>query len=82
MKMNNNCILCESTGKNRRFFFEDKPLCDSDYISYLEFLIDDINESITPESANNAFNRLKISLRPEPQNQHDRLFSTKVRRRR
>lgn len=62
----NNCILCSNTGKNRKYFFKNKPLCDTDYILYLEFLIKDMNEEVTSESANDAFAALEISLKPAP----------------
>ncbi len=61
-----NCILCTNIGKNRKYFFKNKPLCDTDYISYLEFLIKDMNEDITSESASDAFAALEISLKPKP----------------
>ncbi len=60
-----NCILCENTGKNRKFFFKDKLLCDTDYIAYLEFLIIDMNEKVTTDSVQDAFEKLEISLKPE-----------------
>lgn len=62
----NNCILCTKTGKNRKYFFKNKPLCDTDYITYLEFIIQDMDEDVTSESANDAFTALEISLKPEP----------------
>ena len=61
-----NCILCTNLGKSRKYFFKDKPLCDSDYIAYLEFLIKGMDEEVTAESANDAFSKLEISLKPEP----------------
>jgi hypothetical protein len=42
-----NCILCTNVGKVRRYFFDDAPLCDADYASLLEFLIDDMEEEVT-----------------------------------
>ena len=62
----NDCILCRKTGNNRKYFFKNKPLCDTDYIAYLEFLINDMQEEVTSESANDAFAQLEISLKPEP----------------
>ena len=61
----NNCIICSNTGKSRRFFIDEEPLCDSDYIDYLELLITDMNETIPPKSANNAFSRLRMNLNTE-----------------
>ena len=60
-----NCILCTKIGKNRKYFFKDKPLCASHYASFLEFLIEGMNEDVTNESAQDAFKKLKISLKPE-----------------
>jgi hypothetical protein len=62
----NNCILCSKAGKARKYFFKNKPLCDTDYIAYLEFLIKDMDENVTSESANDAYAALEISLKPEP----------------
>jgi hypothetical protein len=76
----NNCILCEKNGKSRRFFLENESLCDSDYIDYLEILIVDMTGEVTIESANEAFSKLKISLRPEAQSLHTRQFTTRKRR--
>ena len=58
------CILCENIGNNRKFFFKDKPLCDSHYIAYLEFLITD-DEKVTTDAIEEAYERLEISLKPE-----------------
>ncbi len=60
------CILCTSIGKNRKYFFKSKPLCDTDYITYLEFLIQSMNENVTSESANDAFSALENSLKLAP----------------
>lgn len=62
----NNCILCTNTGKKRKYFFKDKPLCDTDYIAYLEFLIEGMEEVVTSESVNDAFAALELSLKPQP----------------
>jgi len=77
-----NCALCENTGKERKYFIEDQSLCDYDYIEYLEFVIDDMDEDITIESANKALSRLRISRRPELSNSLTRQHTTKRRRRR
>jgi hypothetical protein len=61
----NNCILCNNTGKNRKYFFKNKPLCDTDYIAYLEFLIQGTNGQVTTEAADDAYRHLEISLKPE-----------------
>lgn len=60
------CKLCKSTGKERKYFFKGKALCDSHYIDYLVFLIDDMNEEVTTSSANSALDKLKKSIEPMP----------------
>lgn len=60
------CILCASTGKERKYFFSGKGLCDSHYIAYLEFLIKDMDEEVTSSTANSALSELKMSLEPTP----------------
>lgn len=62
----NQCIICNNTGKSRKYFFKDKPLCDTDYTLYLEFLIQGMTEKVTTESANEAYRQLEITLKPEP----------------
>ncbi len=62
----NNCILCTKVGKKRRYFFQDAPLCDADYASYLEYLVDDMEDEVTAESARSAFEKHKITLEPKP----------------
>jgi len=64
----NSCTVCINDGKTRKYFFKDKPLCDGDYIDYLEFLIDGMDEEVTNGSANAAFMKLErsLTLSPEP----------------
>ena len=68
--------------KKRKFFLEEQSLCDSDYIDYLEFLIDDMDEDVTIEVATKALAKLKISLRPESSNTNNRQHTTKRCRKR
>ena len=53
-------------GKDRRYFFQDSPLCDVDYTSYLEVLIEEMEDEVTAESARSAFEKHKITLEPKP----------------
>jgi len=76
------CVLCKNTGRKRKFFIEDQLLCDSDYMEYLEFLIDDINGDVTMQVANKALTKLKISRRTDSSNTYNSQSSTRKRRRR
>ena len=61
------CVICTKAGKARKYFFKGNPLCDKDYIGYLEFLLDDSEEQVTTESAESAFAEYKLSLDPAPE---------------
>ncbi len=61
-----NCILCSKTGKDRKYFFKGKPLCDEHSNGYLEYLIDGLVDEVTAESKNDAFEKYKIKLEPKP----------------
>ncbi len=61
------CILCEDIGKERRYFFQKKFLCETHYVEYLEVLISEMGKNaVTSDSARSAFRiymkRLHISL--------------------
>ena len=58
----NKCILCADTAEERKYFFEDEPLCEMHYAEYLEFLIDDMKEDVTSKGASTAFNKYKLTL--------------------
>jgi len=60
------CILCTSDGKERKYFFKGKALCDAHYAAYLEFLIKGMDETVTSSSAHDAFASLQLSLKPKP----------------
>lgn len=57
------CILCENIGKEREFFFKDKPLCKEHYIEYLEYLINEMQDEVTPSYASSALSKLRLSLK-------------------
>lgn len=61
------CILCTNNGKKRKYFLKEALLCDADYVSFLEFLINDMNDKVTEESSDDAYRHLEISLKPEAQ---------------
>lgn len=71
------CIICKASGKQRKYFSSGKELCDAHYIAYLEFLIKDMDEETTGASANDAFIKLELSLKPTPAPiPEPKLFST------
>ena len=78
----NKCALCENTGKERSFFIEDQSLCDSDYIDYLEFILNDMNEDVPIEIATKALTILRVSRKLEPKSTCNRQFTAKINRRR
>jgi len=60
------CILCTNRGEERKYFLENEPMCDIHYIGYLEFLLDDSEEEVTAEDANNAYEGYKLSMELKP----------------
>jgi hypothetical protein len=60
------CILCLSVGKERRYFFPGKPLCDLHYSGYLEYVIEEFEEEVTTSNRESAYGKYKITLEPKP----------------
>lgn len=60
------CILCTNSGKDRKYFFPGKLLCDEHYAGYLEYLVDDFEDEMTSSSKSSAFEKYKIRLEPRP----------------
>ncbi len=60
------CIIdtCTEIGEKRKYLFDGEELCNSHYVSFLEFIIDDLNIDVTSQNAKSSFEKLKITLKP------------------
>ena len=53
---------CYKRAEKRNLFIDDKPLCDNDYIGYLELIINGLEFEITDEDEESYFERYKYKL--------------------
>ncbi len=62
------CIFeeCNCVAEERKYFFDDEPMCIMHYAGYLEWLMDSFNVEVSAERAESSFEKYKIALKPFP----------------